>query len=372
MTEHQIPLILSSSTDAGAINKTARGDQFEVQMDRPIRIAKGAKLATVELNQASVWNTIANISINRENNLFKYMEIASSVETSRAAMGYGIAQVSPSSTASVEIYNDPTHGWVLHIRDSDGTIIPLPIGEFHVDDIFKVGSGVLVGNEYTIGEIVTDTATDGIYKISPGGDVLAQSTEIDFSRIDGSNDVYTVVIPDGLYNLDQLSATINRELVNQGVDENVLLFEPDEATQKVVIQFTKAYQQIDMTGNTCRELLGFDERLVPLAPTTGAEFEIGDNPAEFNQIDYYLLYCDIAGMGININGIYKSVIGKMLITSPPGTQSTTQPYNPMRIPIYQRIGQHISQLRCWITDQNGERLDLTDDFSLDLIIRYVL
>lgn len=262
MTEHQIPLILSSATSNGAINKSPGGDFFEVILQRPVSIPKQAKTATIELNQSTVWNTVYNISTARTNNQFR---------------------------------------------------------------------------------ITTDGST------------------------------FTIVIPDGLYTLGQLEDTIDRELVNQGIGTGALQLIGDEATQKVILSFTKAAQQIDFTvANSCRAILGFDSALYPPAPTAAATNVLAPNLAQFNLIDYYLLRCDIVGNGININGQYKGVIAKMLISSPPGSQSINQPVNPVRVPIYSRIGQEISRIQCRITDQAGDPLQLTDDWSMDTIIRYTL
>lgn len=270
--EHEIPLIISSDPANGASNLSPGGDRFEIILPRPIKIPKEAKKATVEVNSASVWNSVYNISAKQGNNEFVYIEGTPVAEAPYAAV-----------------------------------------------------------------------------------------------------QVYTVTIDDGLYDLDLLATAINRSLISQGLDSGVIKFIGDDATQKVIIEFTKADQQIDFTGaNSCRELLGFEAQLYPPLPTTGAGYVVGDNVANFNKIDYYLLATDLAGYGIGIGGSYRSIVAKMLITSPIGSQTVYQPVNPPRIPIYSQIGEEITRLNCWITDQRGQSLELADYWSMDLIIRYSL
>jgi len=267
MTEHQIPIILSSAPENGARNITPGRDRFEVLLDRPIRIPEKAKKATIELNSSSVWNTIRNLSAKRGNNTFTYV-------------------------------------------DTDEYGAPVP---------------------------------------------------------------HVVIIPDGLYDLTQLGAAINRELVNQGLDSDVFTFTGDQATQKVVVQFTKAGQQIDLSSpNSCSELLGFEKALYPPALTTKPVYVIAPNTANFDAIDYWLLHTDLVGYGVPINGQYDSIISKMLITAPPGSQVTFYPPNPVHVPIYSRVGEDITRISVWISDQSGGALELIDDFSIDMIIRYTV
>jgi hypothetical protein len=156
MEHHQIPIILSSASENGARNISPGKDRFEVLLDRPIKIPANAKTATIELNQASVWNSVRNISVKRSNNTFVYRE-----------------------EIDVNTYNS-----------------------------------------------------------------------------------YPVTIDDGLYDLDQLSAAINRQLVNPGLDSDIITFNGDDATQKVIVRFSKKWQQIDLrASDSCSEILGFKKDL---------------------------------------------------------------------------------------------------------------
>ena len=184
---------------------------------------------------------------------------------------------------------------------------------------------------------------------------------------------HEVTIDDGLYDVDLLGTTIKRELFKLGVPMDTLGFQADTATQKVIIVFGTAGAQVDFSvNNSCSLIMGFEKALYPTDPTTEASYITAPHVAKFNSIDYYLLGCDLAGMGIGIGGNYRSIIGKVLITAPIGHQTVYQPTHPMRIPIYSRIGDSISSISAWITDQKGNSLELPDHWSMDLIIRYTL
>lgn len=61
MITYQVPLILSSSTENGAVNKNSQGSYFEINLDRGIEIPKKAKYCWIEVQSAEIWNTSPNI-----------------------------------------------------------------------------------------------------------------------------------------------------------------------------------------------------------------------------------------------------------------------------------------------------------------------
>lgn len=73
MIEHEIPIIASSSFEAGALNKSADGSMFEIILEDPIRIPNGMSSVSVQVQEASVWWTIPNISVALGNNKY-YVE----------------------------------------------------------------------------------------------------------------------------------------------------------------------------------------------------------------------------------------------------------------------------------------------------------
>ena len=61
MTTFEIPLIVDSSATAGAINKSADGSTFEIELDDPITIPSDATNVHVQVQESTVWWVIPNI-----------------------------------------------------------------------------------------------------------------------------------------------------------------------------------------------------------------------------------------------------------------------------------------------------------------------
>ncbi len=61
MATFQIPLIVDSDINAGAINKSTDGSTFEVELDDPITIPADAVNVQVEVQEATIWWVIPNI-----------------------------------------------------------------------------------------------------------------------------------------------------------------------------------------------------------------------------------------------------------------------------------------------------------------------
>jgi hypothetical protein len=75
LLEKQLSYIFSSNPDNGAINVSADGSSFSVQLNQPIAIPAEAIHATLEVQSANVWWTIPSVSAALGNNkLYIYSE----------------------------------------------------------------------------------------------------------------------------------------------------------------------------------------------------------------------------------------------------------------------------------------------------------
>lgn len=190
----------------------------------------------------------------------------------------------------------------------------------------------------------------------------------------------TITLEPGLYDLDHLSEEIGRELVAVGYPQDLFVLIPNEASQKVVIQFNYGAApvgvQLDFTvARNFAELIGFDERLVPLGglTTTNPQFETSDNVAQLNQVDYLLIHSDLVSRGIRINDRYQNIIAQLLINVAPGSQIIDSPFNPPEIPCQELAGESRKNIRFWITDNNNRLLDTKGElFGVRLIIHYYM
>lgn len=189
---------------------------------------------------------------------------------------------------------------------------------------------------------------------------------------------YHFTVPDGLYNLADLSNALQREILNQTGETNVISLEADEATQKVQINFLKIGMAIDFTqANTIRTVIGFNSDWYPnsIAPHANTQVQsvLAPNVAAFNSIEYFLIHCDLIGDGMLVNNNYSQTIGKVPINVHPGSQIVYEPNNPIKINANELIGQRVGRLACWLTDQNGNRGNTNgESFACTVLVRYYI
>lgn len=213
------------------------------------------------------------------------------------------------------------------------------------------------------------TAWWTIYNIVQG-----VNDQIDITYDDGIIVVqHLITVEAGLYDLDHLTAEIARQMNAVGLPEDLFVLVPDLASGKTVIQFNYSGIRLDLTiTRNFAFLLGFEERLVPLAgPTTGIQYEKSDGIANFNTIDYLTVTSDLVSRGLSVNGKLYGVIAQLLINVPPGSQILSTPFNPPEIPCPELIGENRKRITFRLTDNINQQVDTQGEFfSVRLIIHY--
>lgn len=263
MTTYEIPIIASSSVAAGASNVSDNGSTFEIRLQQPIIMPQNLANCTVQVDEATVWWTIPNISAVLGNNKF-YL-----------------------------LYNAVN---------------------------------------------------------------------------------YLITIPNGLYGVSDLNNALDREILSAVGVAGLVNLAPDNATQRVEITLNDATMQIDFTpADTFRDVIGFNSQLVPPAPTTDVYTQLGDNTANFNTIDYFLIHSDIVDQGIRVNDRFNQTIAQILIDVSPGSQIVSREFNPSKSDALRLAGTTIDRIKFWLTDQDNNLVDTNgESYSCRLIIKYSL
>jgi len=162
---------------------------------------------------------------------------------------------------------------------------------------------------------------------------------------------YDLTIPDGLYSLSGLNAYLATQFVNLGFPANLIVISGDDATQKTILTFLNAGDQVDFTQpNSVREILGFNSRIVTSASAGFNEFS--DSTAAFNRVNSYLIKSTLVSQGLNINNIGAGVIASVPITVSPGSQINYQPRNPIPIDASELVGQSKNAFTFSLLDQS--------------------
>lgn len=183
---------------------------------------------------------------------------------------------------------------------------------------------------------------------------------------------YSFTIPAGLYSVAALNNLISREMVNLGLNADQIVLTGDSATQKTIFTFNYAGTQLDFTGSdTPREILGFDARLSPLAPSTAGISDSGDNIAAFNQLNSYLVHTNLTSRGIPVNAQGAGIIARVPIEAEPGKQLNYAPFQPTKSDARELVGKSINQFDVWLTDQLNRPIDtFGESFSVMIVLRY--
>lgn len=191
--------------------------------------------------------------------------------------------------------------------------------------------------------------------------------------IDDNGTPYVITIPTGLYGITELNDEIDRQVINLGGTSGLISMVGNNSTQKTVIQFNVVGTQIDFTqAQTFREILGFNSRLSPLAPSAVLnETDTGDNIAAFNQVEYYLIHSDVVSNGFTLNNYSSDIIAQVLIDTTPGKQIVYNPQNPDTITTNELIKVPRRNLTFRLTDQLNRAVNtLGELWSVKLIINY--
>ena len=195
-----------------------------------------------------------------------------------------------------------------------------------------------------------------------------------FTFFDSAN-TYTLTVPDGLYNFDQLVSTLNvissnYPLVNPF--DQIFIFLPNDSTQKVSISIKQIGAYISWTLlNSMAYLFGFipGTQTGPTPPATIT----APNVAQFNLINQYLINSDLVHTGVPVNSNSSTVLGVVYIDVPPGELINFQPQNPLIVNADELIAGTRTGFRFTLTNQNGLLLNTNGEFwSFILVIRYFI
>ena len=361
MVKQEVSMIVSSSPNNGAVNTSADGSYFEIQLQDALAIPAEALNATLSVEEASVWFTTPNIISGKNDKIYITGPSASPLITNRTTLGYPIA----STYSMTGISADQSTLSISNLAAG------MPLGDFILGDKFRPDSGISNGIEYTIISIITDTVNTKEYIVSGFLENNIPSNTGMFSRLryNIANN-YILTIPQGLYDLNGINQAISRELENAGANSLISLT-PDEPTNRVEIRFNYNTVVVNFTyPDTPREILGFNNAIYGPYATVPLNV-IAPNIAQFNQVNYYLIHSDLTNKGIRFNNAYNQTIAQVLIDVAPGSQIISKPFNPARINVNELIGAKRNNIRMWLTDDSDNRVNTNDEYwSARLVIRY--
>jgi hypothetical protein len=81
LLKEELSFLVTSDPDQGAINRSADGSQFEVQLDDPLAIPRDALQVTLQVEEATVWWVVPNIITGVNDTFYVFGDSSTSVPT---------------------------------------------------------------------------------------------------------------------------------------------------------------------------------------------------------------------------------------------------------------------------------------------------
>ena len=159
-------------------------------------------------------------------------------------------------------------------------------------------------------------------------------------------------IPKGCYEIKAINTTIKRMIKGKGGNEKNFCLTPNKNTLQSVLTLTE--MAVDFKGDTgsLRKVLGFNEKLYE-AKKGSARFE-SESIVNILRVNSILVHCDVVNLSRR-NGLAAPIIYNFFPNVTPGSKIVNRPRNLIYLPLTLNV---ISHMTSWLTDQNGEELDL--------------
>ena len=194
-----------------------------------------------------------------------------------------------------------------------------------------------------------------------------------------------IVIPAGLWSLDQLNEEINYQLIaltsasDAGGWFNI---EGITATGKTRVVFSSLTALFNLTldftnADTIFELLGFNQGdlvICPVGSPVYPQTRVSPNQATFDATGSYLFSTNLlGGKGIPTNSTQGNVLANVLIDVAAGSQIIFRPPVPPKVDCDHLIGKTINQADFLITNEKGQDVTFGGEVStFSLILRWLV
>ena len=179
--------------------------------------------------------------------------------------------------------------------------------------------------------------------------------------IDKGNTWKLMSIPTGCYEIKAINETLQRLIVAAGGKEKMINLSPNVNTLKCIMNITNENYQIDFRVDDClRTVLGFNAKIYEQG-----QYE-SERLVDILNINSILVHCNIVGAS-RLNGREAPLIYNFFPNVAPGEKIVETPKNLIYVPI---IVTAISSMTCWLTDQDGNYLDLRgEQLTISLHVR---
>lgn len=155
----------------------------------------------------------------------------------------------------------------------------------------------------------------------------------------------------GAYELEDLNCEIKRHIKANGDDEAAIEISANISTLKSIVNIEKAHYQVDFrVDHSIGSVLGFEKAVI------SSGYNMSNRKVDITFINSILVNLDII-MGSYNKGHQYPTIHSFHPNVPRGYAIIEEP-----TPIYYPVSRHdVSRMRLWLTDQDGNLIDLAEE-----------
>lgn len=165
----------------------------------------------------------------------------------------------------------------------------------------------------------------------------------------------------GCYEIKAINKTLQRLVLEAGGKPNGMTLSPDVNTLKCILNITEKNYQMDFNvDHSLCSVLGLKQQIYKLGRHDSSQL------VNIMHINTILVQCDIVGAS-RLDGVEAPILYSFFPNVGPGEKIVEVPINLIYVPI---TTDTISSMTSWLTDQNGEDLDLRgEEVTLSFHIR---
>jgi len=171
-------------------------------------------------------------------------------------------------------------------------------------------------------------------------------------------------VPKGCYNITSINIVLRRLIKDKKSDKkDYFCLKPDHASLQCIITLKKIWLDFRGDKGSLRTVHGFDQKIYK--DDEGGR-HVSEHIVNILRVNTVLVHCDVVKLSRR-NGIPSPIIYNFFPNVAPGYKIVDKPKNLIYLPLTLNI---ISQMTCWLTDQDDNALDLRgEELSLTFHIK---
>ena len=183
-----------------------------------------------------------------------------------------------------------------------------------------------------------------------------ENNKLKFSHDNGTS-WSLISIPTGCYELKDINAELQKQVIAVGGEDKDVIIEGNENTFQCIL-ILKDNIEVDMTmDHSLRTVLGFKSAIFKKGSHTS------EHTVNIMRVNSILVHNDVIG-ATYLNGTQQPIIFSFFPGVSPGEKIVVQPQTLIYMPLTLGV---ISRMISWLTDQDGKYLDLREE---ELTIKY--